>query len=524
MLKRAILTFSVILSMLVYCETSVFAANKNEIIQEQTTLSKQLKDADLGSLIYFSEFDFYYDNKLYYNTEMSKLIENLSTADNHFKKSNVAVSYHEYKSILKTMKPNDFYYMLLAYRLSQIGFFSLSHEAMSKVEDREIWQPHTTAIRNYCFPKVPIKIPEEVFFAELLADIVYNNMTDESLKKLEKSEKVLLNSDYASYIRSKAYFTEKKYKKALNEINKALEQNPNNVNFLKFKAEILGVLNKNSEAIKTINLINKDEVLFVETHKNIEKIKSYTLSSSSKKEEEKKYNLAYYFYLNKDYQRAINELNALILKGETSKSPELLGYIYKINEKFEDAEKLYDKYIAKNKKNSFAHKGKGDILLKAGKYKNALEEYKSAYKYNKNDIETLIALTVTSYKTGDLESSLKYLKKAQKKDMNNFKVLYLSSKLTQDTGKQYLKLSLQHNPFYPESWLDLAESALNTNDTDSAEAYINTAAFITKDSPRYFYYKSILNLQKGQIKTAEEDIHQAKILTIKKEQQLHEEI
>lgn len=524
MLKRVILTFSVIFSILVYCETCVFAANKNEIIQEQTNLSKQLKDTNLDSLIYFSEFDFYYDDKLYFNPEMSQLIEDLSTAESHFKKSNVVVSYQEYKSILKTMKPNDFYYMLLAYKFSQLGFFSLSHEAMSKVEDREIWQTHTTSIRNYCFPKVSLKIPEEVFFAELLADIVYNNMTDESLQKLEKSEKVLLNSDYASYIRSKAYFTEKKYKKALTEINKAIEQNPNNVNYLNFKAEILGVLNKISEAIKTLNTINKDEVIFVETHKNIEKIKSYALSFTSKSEAEKKYNLAYYFYLNKDYQRAINELNTLILKGETSKSPELLGYIYKINGNFEDAEKLYDKYIAKNKKNSFAHKGKGDILLKSDNYPKALEEYKYAYKYNKNDIETLIALTVASYKTGNTEDSLKYLKKAQKININNFKVLYLSSKLTQDKGKQNLKLSLQYNPFYSEGWLDLAESALKTNDTDSAEAYINTAAFISKDSPRYFYYKSILNLQKGQLTAAENDINQAKLLTKKKETPLYEKI
>ncbi|MGN0014117.1 MAG: tetratricopeptide repeat protein [Candidatus Gastranaerophilaceae bacterium] len=510
--------------MFVCCETSVFAANKSEIIKEQAQLSKQLKDVDLDTLIHFSEFDFYYDNKLYYNPEMSKLIEDLTVAEKHFEKSNVAVSYHEYKSILKTMKPNDFYYMLLAYKLSQIGFFSLSHEAMSKVEDREIWQSHTTAIRNYCFPKVSLKIPEEVFLAELLADIVYNNMSDESLKKLENSEKILLNSDYASYIRSKAYFSEKKYKRALSEINTALEQNPNNVNYLEYKAQILGVLNKNSDAIKTLNLINKDEVIFVETHKNIEKIKSYTLSLSAKGEEEKKYNLAYYFYLNKDYQRAINELNTLILKGDKGKSPELLGYIYKINDKFDDAEKLYDRYILKNRKNAFAHKGKGDIFVRAGNYKQALDEYKAAYKYNKNDIETLVALTVTTYKTGDRKSALKYLKKAQRINLNNFKVLYLSSKLTEDIGKQYLKSSLKYNPFYPEGWLDLAESALNTNDTDSAEAYINIAAFITKNSPRYFYYKSILNLQKGELTTAESDIQHAKNLTNQKEKTLYEEI
>lgn len=512
------------MSVLVFTRTPVFSADIAAIKKEQANLSSYLKDADLDSLIHFSEYDLYYDNKLYYNPEVKELIEKLNAAQKHFEQSNVSVSYFEYRTILKTMKSNDFYYMLLAYKLSQIGFFSLAHTAMNNIEDKEIWQPHIESIRKYCFPRLSLKTPEEVFFAELLADIIYNNMTDESLKRLEKAEKILVNSDYASYIKAKAYFTEKKYKRALNEINRALSKNADNINYIRFKAEILGVLHKDTEALKTLKLINQDEVIFVETHKNIEKIKYYTLSSSAKKENEKKYSLAYYFYLNQDYQRAINELNSLILKGETKKAPELLGYIYKVTENYEAAQNLYERYLAKHKKSSFAHKGAGDILIKASKYNEALSEYKLAYKYNKKDTETLIALAVTSFKTGDIQNSLKYLEKARRQDKNNFKVLYLSSKLLKDTGKQYLKMSLRYNPFYPEGWLDLAGSALSTKDTESAEKYINTAAFITKKSPRYFYYKSILNLEKENLETAQNDINRAKLLTNEKGKATYDEI
>ena len=338
-------------------------------------------------------------------------------------------------------------------------------------------------------------------------------MTDESLNKLEKAERLLANSDYASYIRSKAYYTEKNYKKALEEINKALSQNEKNVNYITFKAEILSILNKNKEALHTLEQINKNEIIFTETNKNIEKVKYYTLSATEKNDNEKKYNLAYYFYLNQDYNRAINELNSLILKGDNKKAPELLGYIYKITNQNEYAEEIYDKSIVKNPKNAFAHKGKGDILIISKKYKEALEEYKLAQKYDKNNLDINIALAVTYYQTGDKKNAEKYLEKAKKVNQNNYKVLYLCSKLKNDIGKQYLKLSIRYNPFYPEGWLDLAETALTTKDTVSAEKYINTAAFITKNSPRYFYYKSILNTEKGSLETAQKDINRAKQLT-----------
>ncbi len=524
MIKKAILTVLLILSVLVCTNTSAFSADLKTIKIEQEKLAPYLKDVDLDSLVFFSEYDLYYDMNLYYNPQVRNLIEKFTIAEKHCEQSNVAVAYYEYRNILKDMPKNDFYYMMSAYKLSQIGFFSLAHSAMNKVEDREIWEHHISSIRKYGFPKLSLKTPEEVFFAELLSDIVYNNLTDESLQKLEKSEKVLINSDYASYIRAKAYFAEKKYKRAYGEINKALAKNPEDVNYIKFKAEILSALHKNTEALNTLKLIDKNEIIFVETHKNIDKIKYYILASSSNNELEKKYNLAYYFYLNKDYQRAINELNTLILKGENKKSPELLGYIYKITGKNEDAQKLYEKCLLKNKKCAFAYKGLGDLLLLKRNYQEALKEYKSAYKYNKNNIETLIALSVTSKELNDEKSALKYLDKAKHINNVNFKVLYLSSKLKNDAGKQFLKSSIRYNPFYPEGWLDMAQDALKLKDIESVEKYVNTAAFITKRNPRYFYYKSLLNTEKGNLETAQKDIERAKELAIEKGKITNEQI
>ena len=70
----------------------------------------------------------------------------------------------------------------------------------------------------------------------------------------------------------------------------------------------------------------------------------------------------------------------------------------------------------------------------------------------------------------------------------------------------------------------MAQTSLQNNDLKNAEQYINAAAFITKRSPRYFYYKSILNTQKGNIETAQTDIERAAALAVEKGKVPHEQI
>ncbi len=515
MVKKTILALIIILS--TFFSQSAFCADLKSLEVKQKELS-ELREPDLTSLVFFSGYDFTYDKKLYYNPEVRSLIEKLSEADKHCEQSNVAVAYFEYKKILQTMKPNDFYYMLMAYKLTQTGFFSLAHLAMNKVDDKEIWASHIEAVRKYSFPKVNLKVQEEVFFAELLSDIVYNNMTNESLTRLAKSESTLANSDYGSYIKAKAYFAEKKQKQALSEINRALSQNPENMIYLKFKAEILSSEGNGKEVINVLKNLPEQDLLYIENQKTTDKIKYYTLTNSKTHPSQQKYNLAYYFYLNRDYPRAINELKLMLIRGENKQAGELLGHIYLINGQYEEAEKLYKKLLTRNQKLSYAHKGLGDIYLYKNKNALAYAEYKIALKFDTKDVENYVGYIVASVKIGDLKTARKYLSKAKSKFPTNYKILYLNAKINEDTGKQNLKNSIKYNPFYPEGWLDLAGDALSLNDTTSASEYINTAAFITKNSARYFYYKSILNTEKKDFDTAERDITRAKQLYIEQKQ------
>lgn len=485
------------------------SADLSEIQAKQKELS-YLRHSDLKELVFFSGYDVYYDRKLQYNSKIRQLIKDFQSAEKHAEQSNVSVSYYEFRNILNKMESNDFYYMTAAYRLSQLGFFSLAYLAMSKVQNREIWGEHITAIRKLYFPDIFLKTQEEVFLAGLYTDIVYNNLTDESLEKLEKSGNAIVKSDYANYLRARAYYEQKNYKEALSEINRAISANSDNLNYKKFKAEILTADGRTKEASSLLNQLLSEENPFVMLVKEIDKIKYYSLSESTKDELLQKYYLAYYFYLNRDYSRAISELNMLLLKGEYKNSPKLLGKIYLLSGDFKSAKKLYDKVISNDKKAYYAHKGLGDILLYQDKYKDALAEYKIAEKGMGRDVETLIALCVTSFKTKDYKQAYKYLSKVQKLDADNYKVLYLSSQIQKDFGKQNLLKSLSKNVFYPEGWLDMSRDALDLSDTKSAEEYINTAAYITKNSPRYFYYKSLLNTANKNYGTALTDINRAK--------------
>ena len=517
--------FFILFFVVIYTLTSQgcsYGSELTEIKSKQNSLGC-LKEEDLSNLVFFSDYDLDYDRKLYYNPKAREVIKRMDTGENLVRQSNVSVAFYEFRHLLKDMQPNDFYYMIMAYKLSSIGFFSLSQDAIMKVQDKEIWGQHIDFIRKYCFPKNQLKVTEEVFFAGLLSDIIYNNLTDESLVALEKNGNFLTNYDYAKYIRAQAYFAEKNYKEALVQINKAITDNPDNIFYKKLKAEILNASGQEKETLALIRQIQHTDIIFTDIQKETDKIKYHSLSKIEKDETKQKYYLAYYFYLNKDYQRAISELKLLMMKGDTNEASELLGTLYKVTNMPQEAKKLYSKQVAKNKKLSYPHKGLGDIYLAEKNYAEALSEYKQAYRYNKKDIETLAALAVVSSKLKDEKAAEKYADKLIKTFPLNYKALYIAARLKQDKGNIYLKSSISQNPLYSAGWLDLAQQALSTKDLTSAEEYINAAAYITQKDARYFYYKSILNTEKKEYKSALKDINRAETIVKEKAVNIKEE-
>ena len=55
-----------------------------------------------------------------------------------FIQCNVRSSYADFRILIESIVPNDYAYMLIANKMADLGFFSLSDIALSKVDDEDI--------------------------------------------------------------------------------------------------------------------------------------------------------------------------------------------------------------------------------------------------------------------------------------------------------------------------------------------------------------------------------------------------
>lgn len=520
--KKIFIFFMIISSML---SQVAFAEDIENRVDDSSFASTFLKDRsqgftelssrDINELLLYNEFDSYTDTNLEYNSAVKELINSLMSVQKLYNQGNVAVAYSEYKKIIGEMTPNDFYYMITAYQLANQGFFSLADIAASKVNDKNIWGNHINSLKKHLVSNTEFTAEEEIFLAQIHTDIVYNNLTEECRSKIAESSKKIKNSDYAAYLEALAYSTQKDYKKALDEIEKAVSLNPSNITYTNFKAETEKNLYKNKDALKTLKKAHTDDVVLAGTKKETEKRKYYILSDTEKKEPVRKYDLAYYFYLNKDYARAINELTLLISRGDTEKAPALLGHIYTLTGKTESAKKVYEKQISKKKNSASAYVGLGNIAAIERNYGLALKYYEQAYKYDSKDPQILVGLAALNKNRNNPKEAEKFAQKALKEAPEFYKTTYINSVFAKNEREAvgYLKKTAGLNPLFAETWLDLAQKAYDASDITEAERYVNNAAFLTKESYRYFYLKYTVELRRfGNTENSATDIKRARKL------------
>lgn len=505
---------------------TVIINNENNPRPEETVffsdhISKydaSLGGADLTELIYPSNQQFYIRKDNFYSNipELKPFFE----AMEKFSQSNVTVAYKSFNALVVNDSLNDFQYMYMAYKLSDIGLYSLADISMSNVKDTKIWQQYIDSLKELCFPKYKLNYEDEIFLANIYASINYNNLTRESISDLMKKDKIIRKSDYADSLLANALFKEKDYTKALWAINKAISNNSENINFLKLKAKILCEQEKYDDAIKVINILESKTIVLTDSTKDIEKIKYYILSKSEKNELKAKYYFAYYIYLNDDYTRAINELLPIVAKNKLPQASDLLAKIYFINKDYDKSLEQYEKQINLNKRNSKAYEGIGNINIVKKDYGTSIKYYTKAHKYNKEDVDILIDLSAANLIMNNAEESKKYCHKAENIKKDYFKSYYLESKINKDKSEYFLKKTLEYNPFYCNAWLDLADIEILNKRLDSALTYINSVKFLEENNYRYYYYKGLIaKINKDEV-NAEKNFKTALILYNNKNEQI----
>lgn len=432
------------------------------------------------------------------NSQKVDYSKKFQEANEKFTQGNITTAYKAYKDVIAAYNNEDFLNLGLAYKFSNMGLFSLAQEAINNIQDRELYNSQIQMIKSNFFPQVVLSYDDEILLAQNYTEIYYNNLAFEVARDMSKMSDKYKRSDYAHYILSQAYYNIKEYNKAINEINKALSINPDNVNYSKYKAQIYCETNRLSDAVKILDNLLSRHIDVLDYRNDLEGLRYYTLAKATKDREKSKYYLANYFIKTGDSQRAIKELNQNINSNKKDyQSMTLLADINFSQNNLAQAMDLYERAYKIKKNDSQTLMGIANMYMFKKDYKNALEFYNKAVKRDKNNTEALINASLC-YKMIDMsDKSIEFANKALEKQNISAKVYYTASKINEIKSIQYLKKAASLDPMFSDAWLELADIAIKNNRTDLAQTYLKPIKYTDSKNYKYFYYSGLINKKQG---------------------------
>lgn len=484
MLKKIYLLL--IITLLLSIKVSVFASESKRNSQFEQT-------REFIKLINFEQPSDYVKNV---SLTRSTFMADFSNASQKFSQSNITTSYKDFLNLIHKCENNDFIYMNLVYELCSVGFFSLSQNAILKIEDVELWQKQIDWQKKAFFPGYTLSYEEEIYLAQLFADINYNNLVAEAISDLVKNDKLLKKSDYANYLLAQAYFTQKEYSKALGAINKALVLSNNKYNYLKFKTTILCENKNEKEALKLINNMQKDPELNVNFSRSLDILETYILSKNESDKNKAKFYNAKYTYLNGDYGKTIRIASQITAKNKRNyMAMTLLGDAYLKTSEITKAAECYEKAHKTNKKYAPALIGLANVEFGSKDFEKALNYCHQALKYDKNNSRIYVKCALAYKETHNNIKAREMAQKALSLEPNSFMAYYALSKIDTENKnkKKYLKTALSINPMFTPAWLDLAELETQDQNLTMAKYYILPAKYLKPDDSSYFYTQTLID-------------------------------
>lgn len=507
MIKKFITTAIIISAITINNTSAQPNQNRNIVKTPVSTFNKEnlkmIKNNELTNdflrIITFSQGD----SKNIVTEEKIDYSKKYAEANEKFTQGNITSAYKDYKAILDASSNEDFVNLGFAYKFANMGLFSLAQEAINNIHDREIYNNQIQLIKSKLFPQVVMSYDDEIFLAQSYTEIYYNNLAFEVARDLNKLPERLKRADYAHYILSQAYYNTKEYNKAINEINKALSINPDNINYVKYKAQIFCETNKLSDATKLLDDLLKNNSNILDYRNDIEGLRFYTLAKATKDRQKSTYYLAQYFLKAGDKQRAIKELNQNISANPKAyNSMTLLADIYFKQNKLSEAMDLYEKAYKIKKNNPETLIGIANMYMFKKDYRNAVDFYVKASKKDKNNTNALIQASYCYKMLNMTDKSAEYANKALKQKNIDASVYYTASKINEIKNIQYLKKAVSTDPLYSDAWLNLAYIAMNNSRSDLAQTYVKTAQYIDKDNYKVYYYFGLIDKKNGNMAAA----------------------
>ncbi len=421
-------------------------------------------------------------------------------AFDRFMQSNVKSAYMDFKVLIETMDSNDYAYMQMAEKMADIGFFNLSELAGSKIEDKTLSDFLLDDIKSYYFPNKKLKPDEEVYLGEIFSNIMYNDQSREATYELIKNTALLSESDYANYLASLGYL---KFSDILNAgiyIDKAIQMNPDNLNYKKLKAEILAQGKKPQNAIKMVDYIKNKKLYSVDFTRKVNSLEQFVLYKSKKNYPEKMYHLGYYYYYENELAKSVRALqSAISAKKKLNKDIySILSRVYFDMNDFEKAQDAAAKTLKIDGNDMNALIVLGDLSFRKSDFKNALKYYKHAENEDKTSCESSVKIALTYEKSGKQEKAVKIYEQLLK-NYNDCFIAYYKIAL-QDKSKEiaYLKKTIAINMNYKDAWIDLGRVAIEQQNFVDAKKYLRIANYIDENDFRYYYYQGLLAKNQGQ--------------------------
>lgn len=423
-----------------------------------------------------------------------------------FKNCNIKPAYDDFKNLFENANASDYFYMRMAEEMANIGLYSLSDLAMSKIKEKDIANIVVEDIKHYYFPAQQMRQKKELYLAELYSNIVYNEQTAEVINEFNQSDKSLDGIDYANYLQAFAFVKNNDFANAKVYIDKAVYLNPDNLNYQALQVEILAEINQPKEALKVINKLKKQQIYSITFRNKINSLEQYVQYKLAKKDPAKSYHLGYYYYWEKAYEKAIRTLSAIEKKNKDVNA--LLSRIYYDTQ---DYDKAYG-FASKAKSSALANEVLGDYYTDKKEFNLALKCYSKACSLDKKQLKY-------REKLGQCYLALEQAGKA--KDIfesvimnsgNAYLSYYNLAKLDSAKELAYLRKSVAINMMFVDGWLSLAESELKKENFDSAGKYLKIVKSIDENHFKYYYYLGLLCKKQGQKRDAEQNFQKALLL------------
>lgn len=418
-------------------------------------------------------------------------------AFDRFIQSNVKSAYGDFKILIETMDESDYGYIQLAQRMADIGFFNLSDMAVSKIDDKNLYDYLIEDMKLYYFPSKKLKKDDEIYLGEVFSNVMYNDQSKEATAELVKNTSLLENSDYANYVASLGYLKSNDLINAETYINKAIGMNNQNLNYKKLKAEILSQGKKPQNALKIIDYIKSQKLYSTDFTRKVNSFEQFVLYKSKKNYSEKMYHLGYYYYYENELTKSVRTLQgAFTSKKKFNKDVyALLSRVYFSMNDFEKAQDNAQKALKIDGNNQQALLVLGDLSYRTKDYKTALKYYKNA---ENGDIESSVKIAQTYEQLGKQKKALEIYERLLKAYDNCYTAYYKIALADKSKEIAYLKKALAINISFKDAWIDLGRCAIESQNFKDAKKYLAIANYIDENDFRYYYYQGVLAKKQGQ--------------------------